>query len=38
MNSVKDHYGKYPETPENLKEWLMKKDALFKEARSKIVG
>jgi len=35
---VKAHYRKYPETPENFGEWRLKTDALFKEAKSKIIG
>jgi digeranylgeranylglycerophospholipid reductase len=38
MNEVKAHYRNYPETPENFEGWRMKTEALFKEARSKIIG
>lgn len=38
MNRIKGHYRRYPETPENFKEWVMEKDTLFKRARSEIVN
>jgi geranylgeranyl reductase family protein len=37
MRQVKAHYQGYPETPENFKEWRMKTEALFKEAKSKLM-
>ena len=37
MRQVKVHYGNYPETPENFEQWRMKTEALFKEARSKLI-
>jgi digeranylgeranylglycerophospholipid reductase len=37
MKLVKAHYGDYPETVENFVEWRMKREALFKEARSKVM-
>jgi geranylgeranyl reductase family protein len=37
LNQVKAHYRNYPETPENFREWQAKTEALFQEARSKIM-
>ena len=37
MNDVKEHYRNYPETPENFKEWRMKTESIFKEAKSKLM-
>lgn len=37
MGQVKDHYRNYPETLENFAEWRMKTEALFNEARSKLI-
>lgn len=37
MRQVKAHYRDYPETPENFEQWRMKTEALFKEARSKLI-
>jgi hypothetical protein len=37
MKQVKIHYRNYPETPENFKKWQMKTEALFKEAKSKLM-
>jgi geranylgeranyl reductase family protein len=37
MNEVKAHYGSYPEIPEKFQEWRMKTEALFKEAKLKIM-
>jgi geranylgeranyl reductase family protein len=38
MKQVKTHYENYPETPENFGKWRVKTEALFKEAKSKIMG
>jgi len=37
MGQVKAHYRNYPETLENFAEWRMKTEALFNEARSKLI-
>lgn len=37
MNKVKAHYKNYPKTPEDFKTWQMGTEALFKEARSKLI-
>ncbi|MGC9345481.1 MAG: geranylgeranyl reductase family protein [Candidatus Bathyarchaeales archaeon] len=37
MKQVKIHYRNYPETPENFEQWQMKTEALFNEARSKLI-
>ena len=37
MGDVKAHYRSYPEAPEGFREWRMKRETLFKEARSKLV-
>jgi flavin-dependent dehydrogenase len=37
MRQVKIHYQNYPETPENFDVWQTKTEALFREARSKLV-
>ncbi len=37
MGEVKAHYRSYPEAPEGFREWRMKRETLFKEARSKLV-
>jgi geranylgeranyl reductase family protein len=37
VRQVKAHYTNYPETPMNFKEWQMKTDTLFKEAKTKIL-
>lgn len=37
MRQVKAHYRNYPETLENFAEWRMKTEALFNEARSKLI-
>ena len=37
MKQVKAHYRNYPETPEKLEEWRMKTEALFREAKAKIM-
>ena len=37
MKLVKAHYGNYPEAVEDFVEWRMKREALFKEARSKVM-
>jgi len=38
MRRTKVHYSNYPETPHNFELWRSKTEALFKEAKSKIVG
>ncbi len=37
MRKIKTHYQDYPETPEQFGKWLVKTEALFKEAESKIM-
>lgn len=37
MNQVKAHYRNYPETVENFKEWRIKTESLFNEAKSKLM-
>jgi len=37
MKQVKAHYNNYPESPKNFKEWQLKTEALFKEAKSKVM-
>jgi len=37
MGKVKAHYRNYPETLENFQQWQMIREALFKEARSKLI-
>ncbi len=37
MKQVKAHYSNYPETQERFEQWQMKTEALFKEARSKLI-
>jgi len=37
MKQVKAHYSNYPETQEKFEQWQMKTEALFKEARSKLI-
>jgi len=37
MRQVKAHYGNYPETSENFEEWRIETEALFNEARSKLI-
>lgn len=37
MNKVKAHYKNYPRTSKGFEKWQMKTEALFKEARSKLV-
>ncbi|MCK4424856.1 NAD(P)/FAD-dependent oxidoreductase [Candidatus Bathyarchaeota archaeon] len=37
MKQVKAHYKNYPEDPGNFERWRLKTDALFKEARSKLI-
>ncbi|MEM3673434.1 MAG: NAD(P)/FAD-dependent oxidoreductase [Candidatus Bathyarchaeia archaeon] len=37
MRQVKIHYQSYPETPENFEAWRVKTEALFREARLKLV-
>jgi digeranylgeranylglycerophospholipid reductase len=37
MKNVKAHYRNYPTNPEDFKKWRLQTQALFKEARSKIM-
>jgi hypothetical protein len=37
LNQVKAHYRNYPETPEDFRGWQAKTEALFQEARSKVM-
>jgi geranylgeranyl reductase family protein len=37
MRRVKAHYKRYPETPEDFERWRLKTEALFKEARLKLL-
>jgi len=37
MRQVKAHYKNYPENPEDFEKWKMKTEALFNEARSKLM-
>ncbi len=37
MKKVKAHYRNYPETPEDFEEWRRRTEALFKEAKSKLL-
>ena len=37
INQVKTHYKNYPEKPESFREWRIKTEALFKEAKSKVM-
>ncbi len=37
MNKVKAHYKNYPKTPEGFERWQKETEALFKEARSKLL-
>jgi digeranylgeranylglycerophospholipid reductase len=37
MRQVKAHYKEYPESPEGFERWRMKTEALFREARSKLL-
>jgi len=37
MREVKAHYRSYPEVSEDFEEWRVKAEALFKEAKSKIM-
>jgi flavin-dependent dehydrogenase len=38
MNRFKAHYRNYPATPEDFEKWRLKTEALFKEAKSKLMG
>jgi len=38
MKQVKAHYGNYPKKPEDSRQWQVRTEALFKEAKSKIKG
>ena len=37
IKQVQAHYRNYPETPENFEGWRIKTEALFKEAKSKVM-
>ncbi|MEM2420113.1 MAG: NAD(P)/FAD-dependent oxidoreductase [Candidatus Bathyarchaeia archaeon] len=37
MNKVKAHYRNYPKTPKEFEKWRLKTEALFNEARSKLL-
>ena len=37
MRQVKAHYKSYPENPEDFEKWSVKREALFREARSKLL-
>lgn len=37
MRQVKAHYKSYPEDPEDFEKWSVKRDALFREARSRLM-
>jgi hypothetical protein len=37
MKQVKAHYVRYPETPEGLKKWQLRTEALFREAKLKLL-
>ncbi|MEM2254075.1 MAG: NAD(P)/FAD-dependent oxidoreductase [Candidatus Bathyarchaeia archaeon] len=37
MNKVKAHYRNYPKTPNEFKKWRLKTEALFNEAKSKLL-
>jgi geranylgeranyl reductase family protein len=37
MNRVKAHYRDYPKTPDNFEKWRLKTEALFKEAKLKLL-
>ncbi|MGB9959073.1 MAG: geranylgeranyl reductase family protein [Candidatus Bathyarchaeales archaeon] len=37
MNKVKAHYKNYPKTPEGFEKWQKETEAIFKEARSKLL-
>jgi digeranylgeranylglycerophospholipid reductase len=38
MNRVKAHYRNYPTTPKDFEKWRLKTEALFKEAKTKLMG
>ncbi|MEM3788922.1 MAG: NAD(P)/FAD-dependent oxidoreductase [Candidatus Bathyarchaeia archaeon] len=38
MNKVKAHYRNYPKTVKDFKKWQLETEALFKEAKSKLMG
>jgi flavin-dependent dehydrogenase len=38
MNKVKAHYRNYPKAPKDFERWRLKTEALFKEAKSKLMG
>lgn len=37
MNKVKAHYRNYPKTPKDFEKWRLKTEALFNEAKSKLL-
>jgi digeranylgeranylglycerophospholipid reductase len=37
MRQVKAHYESYPENPEDFEKWRVKREALFREARSRLI-
>jgi hypothetical protein len=37
MRQVKAHYDTYPDTPENFEKWRVQTEALFSQARTKLV-
>jgi len=37
MREIKAHYKNYPESSEDFKNWRMKREILFKEARSRLI-
>ncbi|MBS7647144.1 NAD(P)/FAD-dependent oxidoreductase [Candidatus Bathyarchaeota archaeon] len=37
MNKVKAHYRSYPKTPKDFEKWRLKTEALFNEAKSKLL-
>ncbi|MEM0254369.1 MAG: NAD(P)/FAD-dependent oxidoreductase [Candidatus Bathyarchaeia archaeon] len=38
MNKVRDHYAKYPETPRDFASWKAETEAIFNEARLKLLA
>ena len=38
MNRVKAHYRNYPKTPKDFEKWRLKTEALFREAKTKLMG
>ena len=37
MRQVKAHYKSYPENPDDFEKWSVKREALFREARSRLI-